>query len=171
MRFLAGRLGCDPGTLARAVGGTRDLSAGLRRQVGVVYEALWDADPLAVGVPVRGYTLARRFAETHRFVPPAAWDDDVIDDPAAPTPLFVLDVSGPLSRQDKASEALMMQADRVPVQEAAHRLGYDNVASFARWCTRNGLDGSYSRYRDPRHPRLDGLDGGFDDEFEDSWAA
>jgi len=45
--------------------------------------ALYDELAMKTPAPSRGTTRARNVAATHGWVPPLAWDDDEIDDPAA----------------------------------------------------------------------------------------
>jgi hypothetical protein len=60
-----------------------NVTARHARAVTAVYDRLWDADPLQLGVTPRGAARSRNLAERNGWPPPAAWDDDAIDDPAA----------------------------------------------------------------------------------------
>jgi transcriptional regulator with XRE-family HTH domain len=49
-----------------------------------LYDTLWDAaPPETTPVERRRASIARRVARDHGWVPPLAWDDETIDDPAA----------------------------------------------------------------------------------------
>ncbi|MEU2180264.1 hypothetical protein [Streptomyces thermolilacinus] len=61
-----------PTAYARTVLAVRDL-----------YEQLWDVVPETDGVETRWAAEARQLAQGRGWVPPAAWDDDYIDSPAA----------------------------------------------------------------------------------------
>lgn len=52
-------------------------------RVAGAYDHLWNRDPVAHGVPATRAIYVRHLAERNGWVPPAAWDDDLIDDPAA----------------------------------------------------------------------------------------
>ena len=52
------------------------------RLVRDVYARLWNGDPLAHGASVGGVGRAKRRAAEAGWAPPAAWDEDTIDDPA-----------------------------------------------------------------------------------------
>ncbi|MEI4273910.1 hypothetical protein TEK04_19490 [Klenkia sp. LSe6-5] len=75
---LAGRLGMEPGNFSRVIAADV-VVASTHRAVAALYDELWD-QPQHAGC---GATRARRRAEHEGWPPPAAWDDDTIDDPAA----------------------------------------------------------------------------------------
>jgi hypothetical protein len=81
-RHLAVRLGMTPNNFGAMLGREHVL---VRRALAVrdLYDQLWQADPLDHGATPAGVTRARKHAATNRWAPPAAWDDDRIDDPAA----------------------------------------------------------------------------------------
>lgn len=53
------------------------------RAVRALYDQLWRADPVQHGVPQHRADAARRLAAGRGWAPVGAWDDDLIDDPAA----------------------------------------------------------------------------------------
>lgn len=53
------------------------------RAVRDLYDQLWNVDPETRGVTRRWSEHARALAARRRWAPPAAWDDDTIDSPAA----------------------------------------------------------------------------------------
>ncbi|MFE9432394.1 hypothetical protein ACFYNA_15550 [Streptomyces sp. NPDC006640] len=57
--------------------------AGTARTVKGLYEELWDQDPAAHGVADYSKARAISRATGHGWPPPAAWDDEEIDDPRA----------------------------------------------------------------------------------------
>jgi hypothetical protein len=59
------------------------VTAKSARIIKQLYEELWDEDPLNHGVPEHSRNRAIARAESHGWPPPAAWDDDEIDDPNA----------------------------------------------------------------------------------------
>ena len=51
--------------------------------VAAAYDRLWNQDPRQHGVKPGTYKKVRGVARAHGWAPPAAWDDDTIDDPSA----------------------------------------------------------------------------------------
>lgn len=49
--------------------------------VAAAYDRLWNKDPLKHGVPLGPHNWVRNYARSNGWPPPAAWDDDQIDDP------------------------------------------------------------------------------------------
>lgn len=116
-RYLAGRLGIAPRNFD--IRATRVL-ARTHRAATALYDELWDRDPLTCGVTELGVSRALAFAAAHGWPPPAAWDDDTIDDPAA-----LPDLGEKTRRQDALVEdaawiAKTTGADRTAI---AQRLG------------------------------------------------
>jgi len=74
--YLAGRVGYETAALRRLAGGQQPMTlAGTAATVRGLYDELWDMP----GPSAR----TRVFALRRGWVPPMAWDDDEIDDPAA----------------------------------------------------------------------------------------
>lgn len=84
-----------------------------------LYERLWNVTPETAGVDARHATEARQLAAAKGWVPPAAWDDDYIDSPAA-TP----DVGEEASRYAALVEDAewLMRTQGYTHQQAALRL-------------------------------------------------
>ncbi|MEV4041506.1 hypothetical protein [Streptomyces sp. NPDC049744] len=59
------------------------VTAGTCRTIQGLYEQLWDEDPLRHGVAEHSKARAIARAVSHGWPPPAAWDDEEIDDPSA----------------------------------------------------------------------------------------
>lgn len=79
-RYLTRRLGMSSRTIGTV---TADLGAPVRVSTRARVAALYDELALAIPAPSRGTTIARGVARRNGWVPPLAWDDDAIDDPAA----------------------------------------------------------------------------------------
>lgn len=94
--------------------------AATARAVRDLYDGLWDIDPASEGVEARWVSEARARAAKRRWAPPAAWDDDYIDSPAA-----VPDLGEKVSAYVALSEdALWLMNEQGYTRElAAHRLG------------------------------------------------
>jgi hypothetical protein len=96
------------------------VSADTARKVRDLYEQLWNVNPATRGVPPRYIEQAKKVAAANGWVPPAAWDDDYIDSPAA-TP----DLGDEVDRYTAIAEDarwLISTQDYTRAQ-AAHRLG------------------------------------------------
>ena len=83
MSKLAARLGMTVrnfSTLMR----TPRITAEKARQIRGLYDDMWDqAPPESTHHEKSAATLARNYAKTRKWLPPAAWDDDLIDLPSA----------------------------------------------------------------------------------------
>lgn len=80
---LSARLGTSD-SHARKILTSRRVAAATERAVRELYRELWSqAPPEAAPYDRRAASRARSFARARGWVPPAAWDDDEIDDPAA----------------------------------------------------------------------------------------
>ncbi|GAA1030745.1 MULTISPECIES: hypothetical protein [Amycolatopsis] len=76
---LAERLGLTPNNFGPLVHGQPNITAARRRAVTELYDELWDKPPADNALARK----SRRYAQQQGWVPPLAWDDDEIDDPAA----------------------------------------------------------------------------------------
>lgn len=104
------------------------------RTVRDLYEQLWNVDPCTQGVDPRWVKEARALAVTNGWVPPAAWDDDYIDSPAA-TP----DIGEAVARYVAITEdaTWLEQVQGYTRAQAANRLGItrdhlERALSYAR---------------------------------------
>ncbi|MFJ5785390.1 hypothetical protein [Streptomyces hydrogenans] len=59
------------------------LLATTAHAVAVAYNAVWNEDPQRHGVSQQAACRFRNYAWTNGWAPPAAWDDDTLDDPDA----------------------------------------------------------------------------------------
>lgn len=104
------------------------------RTVRDAYEQLWNVDPCTRGVGGRWVKEARELATANGWVPPAAWDDDYIDSPAA-TP----DMGETVARYAAITEdaTWLMETQGYTLSTAAFRLGItrdhlDHALAYAR---------------------------------------
>lgn len=79
---LALHLDMDPGNFGVMLGREHVI---VRRALAVrsMYDELWQADPADHGATPGGIKRARAYAADRGWAPPAAWDDDTIDEPTA----------------------------------------------------------------------------------------
>lgn len=76
---LAELLGLTPNNFGPLVHGRSSVTAARRRAVVQLYDELWDKPPADDALARK----SRRYAQRQGWVPPLAWDDDEIDNPAA----------------------------------------------------------------------------------------
>jgi len=88
-------------------------------KVRALYEQFWNVPP-PVGTRVQrtNVSKARNFASRRGFLPPMAWDDDTIDDPAAQP-----DMGEPASRGLDLAEVAHLRAGGCSDEEIARRMG------------------------------------------------
>ncbi|GAA1123691.1 hypothetical protein [Nocardiopsis composta] len=116
---LAARLGMAPTNFGTTLRGERVL-AGTARQVRELYDELWDVAPPETTRRERiSASRARRYAAVRGWVPPMAWDDDTIEDPAA-VPDLGEEV---LRREAVAEDAAELAAQGLTREQIAARLG------------------------------------------------
>ncbi|PFG16299.1 hypothetical protein ATK74_0833 [Propionicimonas paludicola] len=81
---LASELGWTVANFGHLIHGTGLVTKGTAARVRDLYDRCWSAPPTATTRQERGgITRARKVARQHGWMPPMAWDDDTIDDPAA----------------------------------------------------------------------------------------
>lgn len=79
---LADEMGWTPSNLTVLINADT-VTVKTARLVRAVYGRLWNVDPATHGASPGGITRAKRHATQERWAPPAAWDDDQLDDPSA----------------------------------------------------------------------------------------
>jgi hypothetical protein len=100
-----------------------------------LYDELWDAPPPCGPYKSAASARARRAAAARGWPPPAAWDDQSIDNPAVgPAPGWQR--AARLSSADLAEEARDLLSQGLTRDQAAQRLGK----------TRYAVDKALSRY-------------------------
>lgn len=106
------------------------------RKVHTVYEALWDQVP-PQGTSTQRQAVSRALADAARrgWVPPMAWDDDSIDDPAAQPSATR---GSALRAVERLDELLFLARAGVALPEAARRAGYASWSSAQETARRRG---------------------------------
>lgn len=94
MAQLARRLGMLPSNFGGVMGKRSNVTAATARAVVALYDELWDQEPTTSAA---SRSRAINYARARQWPPPAAWDDDTLDDPAV---LPATDLSRPASHQD-----------------------------------------------------------------------
>jgi hypothetical protein len=112
----------------------RGVQAGTARAVAELYDRLWNQDPTQYGIRPATALKVKRYAASKGWVPPGAWDDDTIDDPAAEpslgdrTPRYIALAENGLELE---------QQQGYTREQAAERLGV----------TKDNLQQAITRYR------------------------
>lgn len=131
---LAERLAVHLTYLNRILRGEHPRVTGrFHRTVEGLYDELWNADPISLGVPSALVSRAKSRAAGHNWSPPAAWDDELIDDPAA-EPAICDDTPRYIAH---AENCLELERQGYTREQIADRLGI----------TRDGLQRALSLYR------------------------
>lgn len=119
VRSLADRLGMSHRQLRELVHGDGGCTARTARAVGRLYDELCLVlPPTATAAQRSGVTRAKAWAASLGWVPPLAWDDDTIDDPAAVPDLG----AAPRSLVDLDDDEYL-RAIGVPDEDIADRMG------------------------------------------------
>jgi transcriptional regulator with XRE-family HTH domain len=117
---LAERLGVERTNLNKMLRSGQHVRAGTVRAVARLYDELWDqAPPESEHRAKISASRARNYARAAGWLPPMAWDDDTIDDPAA---------CGDLGQKTNRADALFEDSEELlrqgfTVELAAERLG------------------------------------------------
>jgi hypothetical protein len=117
----------------RNVAIAKKVRARTARAVAEAYDRLWNQDPTQYGVRPATALKVQRYAKSQRWAPPAAWDDDLIDDPNA-TPDYGQQVPRYI---ELAENGLELEHHGHTRQQAADRLGV----------TKDALQQAIGRYR------------------------
>lgn len=80
---LADRLGMGRGNFGKFMTADGPMHVSTERAVRRLYDELWREDPAGHGVTAQAVSRARNHARRSGWAPVGAWDDDLIDDPAA----------------------------------------------------------------------------------------
>jgi hypothetical protein len=118
---LGRRLGMDKKSINEQVNAVKPTAYGSTvRNVRALYDELWDVDPATQGVADRWIREAKARAAFRRWAPPAAWDDDYIDSPAA-----IPDLGETVGAYQALSENAqwLTEEQGYTREQAAHRLG------------------------------------------------
>lgn len=130
---LGEHLPIHPRQVNYVVGG-RLVRADTARAVAKLYDELWNQDPIQWGVRPSTALKVKRHAAKQGWAPPAAWDDDQIDDPEA-TPNLGSSTPRYIELAENGLE--LEQRQGYTREQAAERLGV----------TKDNLQQAITRYR------------------------
>ncbi|RSS59847.1 hypothetical protein [Streptomyces sp. WAC01280] len=95
------------------------------RAVAALYDQLWNQNPADYGIRPATSLKVKRYAASKGWAPPAAWDDDTIDDPTAQpdlgehTPRFIALAENALELEKSQGYTRQQAADRLEVSKEA----------------------------------------------------
>lgn len=88
---LATQLGMSPSNFGRLIAGEAPVIHATTTAVRALYDRTWSTPPVADNATQRGVAnRSRRYAAKRGWLPPLAWDDDLIDDPDAVSDITAL---------------------------------------------------------------------------------
>lgn len=132
---IAGMAGWQSGNFWRLMNQDR-CTVATARVVRNIYDQCWNAPQTGADRHSKtAATRARRFAAERGWLPPLAWDDDLIDDPGH-TP--VLGRDGRMSPEEKMDEILMLLHSGCGSAELMARAGYRHLNTLEQFCGRQG---------------------------------
>jgi len=149
---LADALGVGKQNLTGLIHGTRGLTVVTATRVAALYDDLWDQQPpRTTRYELNAYSRATRYARTHGWLPPQAWDDDTIDHPSTEPDLAALPTATTerrrvdvdevefLTDQDVTRTAIAEQLDTTVdlIRSALIRAGRHDL--WVRLCARDGV--------------------------------
>lgn len=129
-------LGTDPQNFNRTIRNER-VHADTARKVKALYEQLWN-QPQA-GTEQRSRISANRsrnYAKAHGWLPPMAWDDETIDDPAVGPAVFT--ETPMVHGEERIADIEFLIRTGAGQAEILSRLGFKNLGALERLCHRYG---------------------------------
>jgi plasmid maintenance system antidote protein VapI len=121
---LATRIGVHPHYVSE-IHRSNQVFATTAHAVAATYNQLWDKNPQHYGVSQQAANRFRNYARANGWAPPAAWDDDQLDDPAGAP--HVGDDDSTVNRDELAEyrrqEIAHLASFGIPEHEIAQRLG------------------------------------------------
>lgn len=120
---LGERLGIEPSGMSDLLR-REHVTAARARAVTALYDELWNRRPPEGEWREKiSAARSRNYAREHGWAPPAAWDDDLIDNPQAPGPAGWQRASATPRGADLAGDAAELLAWDCTREQAAERLG------------------------------------------------
>lgn len=112
------------------------VTGSMARAIRALYDRLWDQAPPSVTQQERAaVTSTLRWAERNWWQPPAAWDDETIDDPTARPHGKI---RARLTATQRLDELLFLVRAGTPLEEALTRTGYSEWSNARTSAVRHG---------------------------------
>lgn len=129
-------IGMDPQNFNRTIRADR-VQAGTARKIKALYDELWNQPQ--TGNDQRSRISANRsknYARAHGWLPPLAWDDETIDDPATQPTVF--EETPMVHGEERIGDVEFLIRTGSGQTEILSRLGFKNMAALERLCHRYG---------------------------------
>jgi len=130
------RLGMEPGNFNRTIKSDR-VHADTARKTKSLYEELWDQPQTGSDQRSRiSVARAKNYAKAHGWLPPLAWDDETIDDPATQPSVF--EETSMVHGEELIADIVFLMDAGAGQAEIITRTGFKNLAALERLCLRYG---------------------------------
>lgn len=133
---LGAAIGITPGNFHRTMR-SHQVTVATAKAVRELYEREWNNPQTGDDWHSKtAATRARKHAKAQGWVPPLAWDDDTIDDPAT-VPAAMVE-SGILHGEERVEEIEFLIRTGAGQAEVITRAGFRNLPALERFCIRHG---------------------------------
>ncbi|QDG61216.1 hypothetical protein [Pseudarthrobacter sp. NIBRBAC000502771] len=130
------RLGMAPGNFNRTIKSAM-VQAETARKVKALYEELWNQPQTGDEWRERiSAARSRNYAKEHGWLPPLAWDDETIDDPATMPAVF--EETPLVHGEERIADIEFLIRTGAGQSEILSRLGFKNMGALERLCHRYG---------------------------------
>lgn len=130
------RLGMEPSNFNRTIKADM-VHAETARKVKALYEELWDQPQTGTDWHTKASaSRARNYAKAHGWLPPLAWDDETIDDPATSPAVF--EETPVVHGEERIDEIQFLIRSGAGQAEILSRMGFKNIGALERLCQRYG---------------------------------
>ena len=127
-------LGIAPGNFNRTIKSDR-VHADTARKVRTLYEELWNQPQHGTDWRSRiSASRSRSYAKVHGWLPPLAWDDETIDDPATQPSVF--EETPLVHGEERIEEIQFLIRSGAGQSEILSRMGFKNMGALERLCHR-----------------------------------
>lgn len=127
-------LGMEPGNFNRTIKSPR-VHADTARKVKALYDELWNQPQTGDDWRSRiSVNRSRNYAKGHGWLPPLAWDDETIDDPA--TAPVVFEETPLVHGEERVADIEFLIRSGAGQAEILSRLGFKNMGALERLCHR-----------------------------------
>lgn len=130
------RIGMDPQNFNRTIRSER-VHADTARKVKALYEQLWNQPQTGTEQRSRiSVARSRNYAKAHGWLPPLAWDDETIDDPATQPSVF--EETPMVHGEERIDDIVFLMDSGAGQADIITRTGFRNLAALERLCLRYG---------------------------------
>lgn len=130
------QLGMAPSNFNKTINSDH-VQAETARKVKALYERLWNQPQTGTDWHSKSSaTRARNYAQAHGWLPPLAWDDETIDDPATTPAVF--EELATVHGEERIGDIEFLMQSGAGQTEIITRTGFKNLAALERFCLRYG---------------------------------